>query len=57
MPLEVERKIVKIGHSLRMTIPDEIVKALRLREGDWVLCGLTDSTMSVRKKPKGGETR
>jgi AbrB family looped-hinge helix DNA binding protein len=52
MPIEFEVKINRVHGSLRMTIPKEVAKALSIKEGDIVLVGLTDSTMSVRKKTK-----
>lgn len=52
MPIEFEVKINRVHGSLRMTIPKEVAKALSIKEGDIVLVGLTDSTMSVRRKTK-----
>lgn len=42
MPIEFEVKINRVHGSLRMTVPKEVATI--------VLVGLTDSTMSVRKK-------
>jgi putative addiction module antidote len=42
-------KLVKVGNSLRITIPKEIVEALGLKEGDILGISLTDSQISIRK--------
>jgi putative addiction module antidote len=42
-------KLVKVGNSLRITIPKEIVEALGLKEGDTLGISLTDSQISIRK--------
>jgi len=34
MPLTIPVKVVKIGNSLRMTIPKPVAKALGIKEGD-----------------------
>ena len=52
MPIEFEVKINRVHGSLRMTIPKEVAQAVSIKEGDIVLVGTTDSTMSVRKKSK-----
>ncbi len=52
MPIKFEVIINRVHGSLRMTIPKEVAKALSIIEGDIVLVGLTDSTMTVRKKMK-----
>jgi antitoxin component of MazEF toxin-antitoxin module len=52
MPIEFEIKINRVHGSLRMTIPKEVAKALSVKEGDVVLVGITDSTMSVRKRTR-----
>ena len=49
MPLTISVKIVKIGNSLRMTIPKPVAQALELREGDILSVGITDSSMIVKK--------
>lgn len=52
MPIEFEVKINKVHGSLRMTIPKEVARALAIKEGDTALVGLTNSTMTVRKKSR-----
>lgn len=49
MPLEIRVKVVKIGNSLRMTIPKEVAGTMALKPGDILLVGLDDSHMTVRK--------
>ena len=49
MPLTISIKIVKIGNSLRMTIPKPVVEALNFQEGDTVEVGIDNNHMVVRK--------
>ena len=49
MPIEFKIKVVKIGNSLRMTIPKEIAEALNLAEGNVVGVSLDDCRIIVRK--------
>jgi putative addiction module antidote len=49
MPLEFKMKLVKVGNSLRVTIPAEICEALRLSEGDTLGLAMTDGEIRVRK--------
>ncbi|MDG6988259.1 MAG: AbrB/MazE/SpoVT family DNA-binding domain-containing protein [Nitrososphaerota archaeon] len=49
MPVEFEVKVVKVGNSLRMTIPKEVCRALSLSEGSTVGIVVSDSTFHVRK--------
>ena len=49
MPVEFEVSLVKVGNSLRVTIPKEVVKALSLRKGDKLGLVLTDSKIQLRK--------
>ncbi len=50
MPLEILIKAVKVGNSLRMTIPKEVTSYLDLKAGDTLAVTVTDHTMEVRKK-------
>lgn len=50
MPIEFEISVVKVGNSLRMTIPKEIAKAMKVDKGDILLVTMTDNEMIVRKK-------
>ena len=49
MPVEFKIKVVKVGNSLRITVPKEICDALELKEGTTVGLSTTDHTISVRK--------
>jgi len=49
MPVEFKIKVVKVGNSLRMTIPKEIAEAMKLRVADVVVVTLDDKRMIVRK--------
>jgi AbrB family looped-hinge helix DNA binding protein len=49
LPIELKVKVVKIGHSLRITVPKEVAEALGLQEGDVVSVGLSNARMVVRK--------
>jgi putative addiction module antidote len=49
MPIVFKIKVVRVGNSLRITIPKEVVDALELREGDTVGITLTDSEFMVKK--------
>jgi AbrB family looped-hinge helix DNA binding protein len=50
MPIPFKVKVVKIGNSLRMTIPKQITDYLKIVEGDTLEITVTDSVMTVRKK-------
>ena len=50
MPIPFYVKVVKIGNSLRMTIPKQITDYLKINEGDSLEITVTDSTMTVKKK-------
>lgn len=49
MPIEIRIKAVKVGNSIRMTIPQEVTSYLGIRPGDTLLVSLDDHTMKVRK--------
>jgi len=49
MPVEFKIKVVKVGNSLRITIPGEIAESMRIRAGDVVGISLDDNRMIVRK--------
>lgn len=42
-------KVTRIGNSLRMTIPKEVVEALEIKEGDLLGVTVTDGDMLVKK--------
>jgi AbrB family looped-hinge helix DNA binding protein len=50
MPIPFHVKVVKIGNSLRMTIPKPVTDYLTIIEGDTLEITVTDSTMTVKKK-------
>lgn len=49
MPLTIEVKLTKIGNSLRITVPKDVLRALNWKEGDMLEIGLSDSVMIVKK--------
>jgi antitoxin component of MazEF toxin-antitoxin module len=49
MTVTFKVKIVKIGNSLRITIPKEVTGYLKMEAGDTAEITVTDSTMTVRK--------
>jgi AbrB family looped-hinge helix DNA binding protein len=49
VPIPFKVKVVKIGNSLRMTIPKQITDYLKIGEGDTVEIIVTDSIMTVKK--------
>ena len=50
MPVDFERKLVKIGNSYRITIPPEIIEALKLKPGEMMRINTTDSKIIMEKK-------
>ena len=50
MPVPFKVKAVKIGNSIRMTIPKQIIDYLKIREGDTLEVTVQDSEMLVKKK-------
>jgi AbrB family looped-hinge helix DNA binding protein len=49
MSVKFKMKIVKVGNSLRVTIPKEIVEAVRLRAGDSVNISLEGNQIVIGK--------
>jgi AbrB family looped-hinge helix DNA binding protein len=49
MPVVFKIKVVRVGNSLRITIPKEIAEALKLSEGDMVGISLTNNEFIVKK--------
>jgi AbrB family looped-hinge helix DNA binding protein len=43
-------KAVKIGNSIRATIPKEIADYLKIKNGDVLEMTVTDHTITIRKK-------
>jgi putative addiction module antidote len=52
MPLTIDVKLTKIGNSLRITVPKEVLKTLNWKAGDMLEVGLTDHSMIVKKATK-----
>jgi antitoxin component of MazEF toxin-antitoxin module len=56
MDMEIGLKLRKVGNSLMIAIPSQIVKDLKLKAGDDMLFDIIDSTISVKKsRRKGGK--
>jgi len=49
MPITLKRTLVKIGGSLRLTIPPEIAEMLKVAEGDEVEFSATNGDVVIRK--------
>lgn len=50
--MEIRLKLRKIGNSLLITIPSQVVDDLKLKAGDDMLLDIKDTTITVRKKNK-----
>ena len=48
--IEVERKITKIGNSLGVTLPQEVLKHLNIKQGDEIKFQLEDNGNITVKK-------
>jgi len=53
MPIEFERKVARMGDSLRVVIPKEIAKALKIEAGDIMVVTLSGRGVLLKKKSKG----
>ena len=53
MPIVLKRKIVRIGGSLRLTVPSEIAGILKVREGDAVEFAANNGDIIIRKAKRG----
>lgn len=49
MPIPFYVKVVKVGNSLRMTIPKQIADYLKIMEGDKLELTVDDSSITVKK--------
>jgi putative addiction module antidote len=47
--VEFRVKVVKVGNSLRITIPKELIRAMNLKVGDTVALTLETDYIAVRK--------
>ena len=52
MPLTITVKLVKIGNSLRVTIPKDVIRTLNWKAGDILEIGSDNSHMTVSKTGK-----
>ena len=50
MPIPFKVKAVKIGNSIRMTIPKQIIDYLKIEVGDTLEIIVEDSKMIIQKK-------
>jgi antitoxin component of MazEF toxin-antitoxin module len=50
LDMEIRLKLRKIGNSLLITIPSQVVDDLKLKAGDDMLLDVKDTTIVVRKK-------
>jgi antitoxin component of MazEF toxin-antitoxin module len=50
--MELRLKLRKIGNSLMIAIPSQVVDDLKLKAGDYMLLDIKDSTIVVRKQTK-----
>lgn len=49
MPFTPKVKLVKIGNSLRMTIPVEVIEAMNIKEGDTLTVDVQGDSIVVKK--------
>ena len=49
MPLTIPVKVVKIGNSLRMTIPKPVAQSLGIREGDLLDVGISNDSILAKR--------
>jgi antitoxin component of MazEF toxin-antitoxin module len=52
MPITLKRAVVKIGGSLRVTIPTEIVEMMRIQVGDEIEFSSSNGDIMIRKAKK-----
>jgi hypothetical protein len=50
LDMEIRLKLRKVGNSLMIAIPSQIIKDLKLKAGDDMLLDIIDSTISVKKE-------
>ena len=50
--MEIRLKLRKIGNSLMIAIPSQVVKDLKLKVGDEMLLDIKDSIISIKKERK-----
>ena len=50
MYVEIRLKLRKVGNSLMIAIPSQVVKDLKLKAGDDMLFDIIDTSISVKKE-------
>jgi antitoxin component of MazEF toxin-antitoxin module len=50
--MELRLKLRRIGNSLMIAIPSQVVDDLKLKAGDYMLLDIKDSAIVVRKQTK-----
>jgi len=55
MQISFQMALRKTGHSLAVTIPDEIVQGMNLKEGDTMLVSVSEKDEIVIKPKKGSK--
>ena len=50
MPVKFEVSVMRVGNSLRITIPKEVAKYLKLEKGDMVSMWTDNSHIVIEKK-------
>ncbi len=53
LPITLRRTVVKIGGSLRLTVPPEIAEILRVKEGDEIEFASTNGDVVIRNAKHG----
>jgi antitoxin component of MazEF toxin-antitoxin module len=48
--MEIRRRLRRIGNSLMVAIPSQVVDDLKLKAGDYILLDVKDSTVVLRKE-------
>jgi antitoxin component of MazEF toxin-antitoxin module len=52
LDMELRLKLRRIGNSLMIAIPSQVVDDLKLKAGDYMLLDIKDSAIVVRKQTK-----
>jgi len=52
LPLTMRVKVAKMGNSLRMTIPVDVARTLDIKDGDYLLVGVTNNHIIVKKEER-----
>lgn len=53
--MEIRRRLRRIGNSMMVAIPSQVVDDLKLKAGDYVLVDVKDSTILVREVGKSND--